>query len=227
MATTTDLHRAPILVRASHDSPLAEELKREWETKPGWLGNGGPQKAGRALSRHRFRLPDSRRRGGHPPLWQHLFWMFGHPWVYAIVPPAMSIVSEALPVFCRRPLVGYSVVAPSTVLTMVIGFGVWVHHMFATGLPFLSMSFFGGASNVQRDHHSQRGGRIRLDRHHLAGPIGVHHGLFILRGLHPAVRHWRRVWLHDGGDALRLAIDRYLFRGGPHLSLSRVTPCPL
>jgi cytochrome c oxidase subunit I len=86
--------------------------------------------------------------GGHPLLWQHLFWMFGHPWVYAIVLPAMSIVSEALPAFCRRPLVGYSVVALSTVLTMVIGFGVWVHHMFVTGLPALSMSFFGGASNA-------------------------------------------------------------------------------
>lgn len=86
--------------------------------------------------------------GGSPLLWQHLFWMFGHPWVYAIVLPAMSIVSEALPVFCRRPLVGYSVVALSTVLTMVFGFGVWVHHMFATGLPSMSMSFFGAASNA-------------------------------------------------------------------------------
>lgn len=86
--------------------------------------------------------------GGHPLLWQHLFWMFGHPWIYAIVLPAMSIVSEALPVFCRRPLVGFSVVALSTVLTMVIGFGVWVHHMFATGLPPLALSFFGGASQA-------------------------------------------------------------------------------
>ena len=86
--------------------------------------------------------------GGHPLLWQHLFWMFGHPWVYAIVLPAMGIVSDALPVFSRRPLVGYTAVALSTVLTMFIGFGVWVHHMFATGLPPLSLSFFGAASLV-------------------------------------------------------------------------------
>jgi cytochrome c oxidase subunit I len=86
--------------------------------------------------------------GGHPLLWQHLFWMFGHPWVYAIVLPAMGIVSDALPVFCRRPLVGYTPVALSTVATMFIGFGVWVHHMFATGLPPLSLSFFGAASIV-------------------------------------------------------------------------------
>ena len=86
--------------------------------------------------------------GGQPLLWQHLFWMFGHPWVYAIVLPAMGMVSDALPVFCRRPLVGYTIVALSTVLTMVLGFGVWVHHMFATGLPNIGMSFFSAASFV-------------------------------------------------------------------------------
>jgi cytochrome c oxidase subunit I len=84
--------------------------------------------------------------GGQPLLWQHLFWLFGHPWVYAIVLPAMGMASDALPVFCRRPLVGYTAVALSTVLTMVLGFGVWVHHMFATGLPTLALSFFSAAS---------------------------------------------------------------------------------
>ncbi len=86
--------------------------------------------------------------GGQPLLWQHLFWMFGHPWVYAIVLPAMGIVSDALPVFCRRPLVGYTAVALATITTMILGFGVWVHHMFATGLPPLSLSFFSAASMV-------------------------------------------------------------------------------
>ena len=86
--------------------------------------------------------------GGHPLLWQHLFWMFGHPWVYAIVLPAMGIISDTIQVFCRRPLVGYTLVALSTVATMFIGFGVWVHHMFATGLPPLSLSFFSAASIV-------------------------------------------------------------------------------
>ncbi|HET6390034.1 cytochrome c oxidase subunit I [Hyphomicrobium sp.] len=86
--------------------------------------------------------------GGQPLLWQHLFWMFGHPWVYAIVLPAMGMVSDGLPTFCRRPLVGYTLVALATVLTMVIGFGVWVHHMFATGLPDIGMSFFSAASFV-------------------------------------------------------------------------------
>jgi cytochrome c oxidase subunit I+III len=84
--------------------------------------------------------------GGQPLLWQHLFWIFAHPWVYAIVLPAMGMVSDGLPIFCRRTLVGYAPVALATVATMALGFGVWVHHMFATGLPGLSLSFFSGAS---------------------------------------------------------------------------------
>jgi cytochrome c oxidase subunit 1/cytochrome c oxidase subunit I+III len=86
--------------------------------------------------------------GGQPLLWQHLFWIFGHPWVYALVLPAMGIVSDALPTFCRRPLVGYTAVALATATTMIVGFGVWVHHMFATGIPGLALSFFGAASMV-------------------------------------------------------------------------------
>jgi cytochrome c oxidase subunit I+III len=86
--------------------------------------------------------------GGHPLLWQHLFWMFGHPWVYIVVLPAMGIVSDALPTFCRRPLVGYTLVALATVATAMIGFGVWLHHMFATGIPPLALAFFGGASII-------------------------------------------------------------------------------
>ncbi len=86
--------------------------------------------------------------GGQSLLWQHLFWIFGHPWVYVVVLPAMGIVSDALPTFCRRPLVGYSAVAMSTVATMLIGFEVWIHHMFATGLSPLVLAFFGAASLI-------------------------------------------------------------------------------
>ncbi|MFZ1079879.1 MAG: cytochrome c oxidase subunit I [Methylovirgula sp.] len=87
-------------------------------------------------------------RGGQPLLWQHLFWIFGHPWVYALVLPAMGMVSDGLPVFCRRPLVAYSAVVLATLATMTLGFGVWVHHMFATGLPTLALSFFSGVSMI-------------------------------------------------------------------------------
>jgi cytochrome c oxidase subunit 1/cytochrome c oxidase subunit I+III len=85
-------------------------------------------------------------RGGDTLLWQHLFWIFGHPDVYIIVLPALGIVSSIVPTFTRRPLVGYPLVVLATVTTAVISFGVWVHHMFATGLPQLSMSFFSAAS---------------------------------------------------------------------------------
>lgn len=83
---------------------------------------------------------------GDPLLWQQLFWFFGHPWVYIIFLPATGMISMLLPVFCRRPIVGYVWVALATVLTGLVGFGVWVHHMFATGLPQVSMGFFSGAS---------------------------------------------------------------------------------
>jgi cytochrome c oxidase subunit 1/cytochrome c oxidase subunit I+III len=85
-------------------------------------------------------------RGGSLLLWQQLFWFFGHPWVYVIFLPATGMISMLLPVFARRPIVGYTFVAASTVLTGAVGFGVWVHHMFATGMTQMSMSFFSAAS---------------------------------------------------------------------------------
>ncbi len=84
--------------------------------------------------------------GGRPILWQHLFWIFGHPWVYIVVLPAIGMISMIIPTFARRPIVGYTWVALATVSTGILGFGVWVHHMFAAGLPPLSTSFFSAAS---------------------------------------------------------------------------------
>jgi cytochrome c oxidase subunit I+III len=84
--------------------------------------------------------------GGKPLLWQQLFWMFGHPWVYIVVLPAMSIASQIIPTFSRRPLVGYAYVASATVAVGLIGFMVWAHHMFATGMATMTMAFFSSAS---------------------------------------------------------------------------------
>src|SRR5579885_3444254 len=84
--------------------------------------------------------------GGVALMWQQLFWIFGHPWVYVIFLPATGMISMLLPAFCRRPFVGYPYVAIATVLTGVAGFGVWVHHMFAVGMPQMSMTFFSAAS---------------------------------------------------------------------------------
>ncbi len=80
--------------------------------------------------------------GGNPLLWQHLFWFFGHPEVYILILPAMGIVSEVLPTFARKPIFGYTFVAYSGVAIGFLGFTVWAHHMFATGLgPVANASF--------------------------------------------------------------------------------------
>jgi heme/copper-type cytochrome/quinol oxidase subunit 1 len=84
--------------------------------------------------------------GGNAMLWQQLFWMFGHPWVYIVFLPATGIVSMVIPTFSRRPMVGYGYVAIATVLIGLLGFGVWVHHMFAVGMPQLSMTVFSAVS---------------------------------------------------------------------------------
>ncbi|GAB3137618.1 hypothetical protein GCM10027290_03650 [Micromonospora sonneratiae] len=86
--------------------------------------------------------------GGNVLLWQHLFWIFGHPDVYIIVMPALGIVSAVLPAFCRRGLVAYPLVVLGIVSIAIISFGVWAHHMFATGLPQLSLTFFSAASSI-------------------------------------------------------------------------------
>ncbi len=84
--------------------------------------------------------------GGSAILWQQLFWFFGHPWVYIIFLPATGMLSMIIPIFSRRPIVGYPWVAVSTILTGAVGFSVWMHHMFTVGMSDMSMSFFSAGS---------------------------------------------------------------------------------
>ena len=84
--------------------------------------------------------------GGDPILWQHLFWLFGHPEVYILILPAMGIVSEVLPVFSRKPLFGYSAVVFAGAAIAFLGFGVWAHHMFASGITPVAQAAFGLAT---------------------------------------------------------------------------------
>ena len=88
----------------------------------------------------------NRAEGGDPLLWQHLFWFFAHPEVYIIFIPATGFISAILPTFCRRPMFGYTPLILSLIATAFIGFGVWVHHMFATPLPRLGQGLFTASS---------------------------------------------------------------------------------
>ena len=84
--------------------------------------------------------------GADPLLWQHLFWIFGHPEVYILVLPSFGIVSEVLPVFSKKPLFGYPFVVFSGVAIGFLGWGVWAHHMFASGLGPVSVAVFSVAT---------------------------------------------------------------------------------
>ncbi|MBT0586196.1 cytochrome c oxidase subunit I [Alteromonas sp. SM 2104] len=90
-----------------------------------------------------FFNPDA---GGDPILWQHLFWLFGHPEVYIIFLPAAGIVSTIIPVFAGRPLVGYRWIVLAIITMGFVSFGLWVHHMFTVGIPQLAQAFFSVAS---------------------------------------------------------------------------------
>jgi cytochrome c oxidase subunit 1 len=84
--------------------------------------------------------------GGQVLLWQHFFWIFGHPEVYVLILPIFAIMSEVVPVFSRKPLFGKSAMVAAIVAIGFIGVGVWAHHMFTVGLPAAANAFFAGAT---------------------------------------------------------------------------------
>ncbi len=84
--------------------------------------------------------------GGDAVLWQHLFWIFGHPEVYIIFLPSVALIAMIVPTAVRRPIVGYSWIVLSAIGTGFLSFGLWVHHMFTTGLPGVTLAIFSAAS---------------------------------------------------------------------------------
>ena len=85
-------------------------------------------------------------RGGDPLLWQHLFWLFGHPEVYIIFLPAAGAMSMIIPVMCRTTILGYGAIVAAVLGLVFLSFGLWVHHMFTVGIPHMALAFFSAAS---------------------------------------------------------------------------------
>ncbi|TVQ01817.1 MAG: cytochrome c oxidase subunit I [Roseinatronobacter sp.] len=85
-------------------------------------------------------------RGGDPLLWQHLFWLFGHPEVYIIFLPAAGAMSMIIPVMCRTTILGYGAIVAAILALVFLSFGLWVHHMFTVGIPHMALAFFSAAS---------------------------------------------------------------------------------
>ena len=80
--------------------------------------------------------------GGSAVLWQHFFWIFGHPEVYILIIPGFACMSEIVPVFSRKPIFGYPIMVAATTMIAIISFGVWAHHMFAVGMTSVGNTFF-------------------------------------------------------------------------------------
>lgn len=87
-------------------------------------------------------------KGGDPLLWQHLFWIFGHPEVYIVFLPSIALAAMIVPAVAQAPMFGYSWIVLAAVGTGFLSFGLWVHHMFTTGLPAISLGFFSAASEA-------------------------------------------------------------------------------
>ncbi|HEY9507700.1 MAG TPA: cytochrome c oxidase subunit I [Gemmatimonadales bacterium] len=86
--------------------------------------------------------------GGDPLLWQHLFWVFGHPEVYIMFLPAVGVLTQVVQVFARRPVVSYTLVVLAIIATGFLSFGLWAHHMYATGISPMALGYFAAASTV-------------------------------------------------------------------------------
>ena len=84
--------------------------------------------------------------GGSAVLWQHFFWIFGHPEVYVLIIPGFAVASEVIPVFSRKPIFGYPIMVAATVSIGFISFSVWAHHMFTVGMSSMSNTFFAVAT---------------------------------------------------------------------------------
>jgi hypothetical protein len=151
--------------------------------------------------------------GGDPILYQHLFWLFGHPEVYIMILPAMGIVSEILPVFSRKPLFGYAAVVFAGAAIGFIGFGVWAHHMFTSAVGPVARSAFGLVHDVHRgpDRHQD----LQLGVHDVGRQAPLHDPDAVLDRLRVDVHHRRALRRHPRDRPPQRPAARHLLRRGP------------
>ena len=103
--------------------------------------------------------------GGDPILFQHMFWFYSHPAVYIMILPGMGVISELVTCFSRKGIFGYSFIAASSMGIAVIGFLVWGHHMFVTGMSMYASLYFSLLEHAGRGSLRHQG--LQLDRDHV------------------------------------------------------------
>ncbi|HEX9691721.1 MAG TPA: cytochrome c oxidase subunit I [Gemmatimonadales bacterium] len=159
--------------------------------------------------------------GGDVLLWQHLFWLFGHPEVYILILPTMGMVSEVIPTFSRKPLFGYAVVVYSGLLIALLGWGVWAHHMFAVGMGSVADSVFSATTmliaiptgvKIFNWIATMWGGRIRLETPMLFA-IGFI-AMFIIGGLSGVMHSSAPADLQQTDTYFVVAHIHYVLYGG-------------
>ena len=151
--------------------------------------------------------------GGDALLYQHLFWFFGHPEVYIIFLPATGMVSAIVVTFARRPAFGYLPLVLSLIAVGFLSFGLWVHHMFATGLPQLGASFFTANSMLIAIPNGRAD--LLLDRDAVERAAAVPNAAVLRPRILLHLRHRRPVRHHAGLGADRPAGARHLLRRRP------------
>ncbi len=149
--------------------------------------------------------------GGSAILWQHFFWIFGHPEVYILVIPAFAFASEIIPVFSRKVIFGYSVMVAASCAIGFISLSVWAHHMFAVGMTPAGNSFFAAVDDAggRADRHQD----FQLARHNLGRKTSLSGADAVQPGISVSVSHRGPDRHHARRGALRLASHGYLLRG--------------
>ena len=151
--------------------------------------------------------------GGQPLLWQHLFWFYSHPAVYIMILPAMGMVSDMLSCMCRKPMFGYKPMVYSMAAIAGLGFIVWGHHMFTSGMnPALGMTFMISTMMIALAVGDQD---VQLDRHDLGRRSAVQHGDAELLRLRVDVHHRRPDRHLHGRHAGRHLFPRHVLHRGP------------